>query len=308
MRKASEGERPRYTVKATAERAGVSTHQLRLWERRFGLLSPRRSRGGYRLYSDDDVAILAYVRAQSEAGAVIGELATRGRNALLAEARRQPPNVSLPSTELPAASVGDHEALLALLEAGDAIGFERALAQSTLPLLESLLSFELPLLAEIGRRAMAGTTSVAAEHLASSVVRRRLLHYCHNLGLPRGSRPVLLCTVPGDYHDIGLLTVLAHLLTAGVPVSYLGSNLPLEELEGVIERWKPRAVACGVTAPGVPATRALAERLGEIQTRTGCPIFVGGFEAQRRAAVFTEAGVELVDDAAALVAKLTKRT
>jgi DNA-binding transcriptional MerR regulator len=35
---------------------GVATHQLRAWERRYGLLKPRRSAGNYRLYSPADAA------------------------------------------------------------------------------------------------------------------------------------------------------------------------------------------------------------------------------------------------------------
>ena len=38
-----------------SRRSGVSVDLLRAWERRYGLLEPARSDGGFRLYSDDDV-------------------------------------------------------------------------------------------------------------------------------------------------------------------------------------------------------------------------------------------------------------
>src|SRR5918912_1937680 len=38
-----------------SRRLGVSDHVLRAWERRYGLLRPVRSAGGFRLYSEADL-------------------------------------------------------------------------------------------------------------------------------------------------------------------------------------------------------------------------------------------------------------
>ncbi len=50
-----------YRIGETARRVGVSPSALRLWERQ-GLIRPSRSGGRYRLYSDEDVALLHDVR------------------------------------------------------------------------------------------------------------------------------------------------------------------------------------------------------------------------------------------------------
>jgi len=50
-----------YRIGEAAQRVGVSTSALRLWERQ-GLVHPSRSGGRYRLYSDDDIAHLRDVR------------------------------------------------------------------------------------------------------------------------------------------------------------------------------------------------------------------------------------------------------
>src|SRR5688500_20315165 len=51
-----------------ARRVGASEHQLRAWERRYGLLKPRRSSGNYRLYSNADEARVRTMQRYLERG------------------------------------------------------------------------------------------------------------------------------------------------------------------------------------------------------------------------------------------------
>ena len=52
-----------YTIKRAAELTGISVATLRAWERRYGVVSPKRSDGGYRLYGPDDVRALAIMNS-----------------------------------------------------------------------------------------------------------------------------------------------------------------------------------------------------------------------------------------------------
>ena len=45
-----------------ARRSGVSAELLRVWERRYGVLQPERSAGGFRLYSEQDVERVSEMR------------------------------------------------------------------------------------------------------------------------------------------------------------------------------------------------------------------------------------------------------
>ena len=49
----------RYRIRAVAELTGVSTATLRAWERRYGVPTPSRTASAYRLYGDEDVALVA---------------------------------------------------------------------------------------------------------------------------------------------------------------------------------------------------------------------------------------------------------
>src|SRR5690606_34905007 len=61
-RRVSVPTRGRYRIQSVAEMTGVSAATLRAWERRYGVPTPRRSHAAYRLYSDQDVAIIRRVR------------------------------------------------------------------------------------------------------------------------------------------------------------------------------------------------------------------------------------------------------
>ncbi|HEX8026215.1 MAG TPA: MerR family transcriptional regulator, partial [Candidatus Limnocylindrales bacterium] len=57
-----------YTIKQAAARSGVSVDLLRAWERRYGIVEPKRTPSGYRLYDDDAIARLASMRRLVDAG------------------------------------------------------------------------------------------------------------------------------------------------------------------------------------------------------------------------------------------------
>src|SRR5436190_6008765 len=58
-----------------SKRSGVSTHVLRAWERRYGLLRPTRSSGGLRLYSADDLERVRLMREHLGQGVAAAEAA-----------------------------------------------------------------------------------------------------------------------------------------------------------------------------------------------------------------------------------------
>ncbi|MBA2458540.1 MAG: MerR family transcriptional regulator, partial [Gemmatimonadales bacterium] len=73
---------PRYPVRLVAVRTGLSQHVLRAWERRYGVVTPSRSEGGQRLYSQLDIERLSRLRRLTERGHGIGRLASLGLDEL----------------------------------------------------------------------------------------------------------------------------------------------------------------------------------------------------------------------------------
>ena len=73
-----------FRINHVAKVTGISKEVLRVWEKRYRLLSPERGANRYRLYSEKDVEILLFLRKEMEQGQSIGELASLGKDGILA--------------------------------------------------------------------------------------------------------------------------------------------------------------------------------------------------------------------------------
>jgi MerR family transcriptional regulator, light-induced transcriptional regulator len=153
-----------------SRRLGVSEHVLRAWERRYGLLRPVRSAGGFRLYNEADAWRIRQMQAHLARGLSAAEAA---RVVLAGSAG--PGETAGPGRLTATAG----ELAGALRKALDA--FDEPAAQAVLDRLISDLSVPavlrdivLPFLAELGQRWERGTASIAQEHFASNLIRGRL--------------------------------------------------------------------------------------------------------------------------------------
>jgi methylmalonyl-CoA mutase cobalamin-binding subunit len=133
-----------------------------------------------------------------------------------------------------------------------------------------------PLLHEVGDRWERGELSVAAEHLVSAVTRSIL-----SVALRGGSRGVaapslLFATPAGEPHEFGLLIAAVAAVGAGAEVTYLGSELPAEDLARAAERVQPAAVALSFVQLPTEEARRYLTRLrrslpAEIEIWSGGP-------------------------------------
>jgi DNA-binding transcriptional MerR regulator len=76
-----------HSIKAVSRRTGLSPHVIRIWEKRYGAVEPRRTSTNRRLYSDAEIERLNSLRLATAAGHSIGNIATlplRQLNSLVA--------------------------------------------------------------------------------------------------------------------------------------------------------------------------------------------------------------------------------
>ena len=251
---------PRHTIATVALRTGIGQDQLRTWERRLGLLSPGRSQGGRRLYSDGDVARLLLVKAALAKGLRIGDVARLDAASLeaLAGGAVLPAPREVPDggpTAVPAADPARWlESCLHRLDACDAPGLAedlgRASVECSLPrLLDGLV---LPLLCEVGEGWREGRLRIGQEHLASVAVRQLL----ERLRAARRARPgsprLLSGTLSGQRHELGALMAALWAAEAGWETIHAGADLPAEELALLAGRVQARALALSLSQPVDP--------------------------------------------------------
>jgi DNA-binding transcriptional MerR regulator len=248
-----------------SRRVGVPVESLRAWERRYGLLDPNRTQGGFRLYGDDDLARVLAMRANLDRGLSAAEAA---RLALAEDVGAEPSASPAP--------VVDANELASALERFDEAGAQTALDRlfATLTLDVVLRDVLLPYLHELGERWQRGEVSVAQEHFASNLVRGRLMSLARSWDRGSGPRALLAC-VEGEQHDLPLLCFGLALRGHGWRISYLGADTPIASLVDAVRALTPDAVIVSGTVSG--AFDASAARLRDVAL--DAPLFVAGAAA-----------------------------
>jgi DNA-binding transcriptional MerR regulator len=221
-----------------SRRTDVAPELLRAWERRYGLLAPSRSDGGYRLYSEDDVERVRAMRTNLAAGLSAAEAARLA--------------IEAPRADQPGARGAS--ALAGLREALDR--FDGTAAHGILDEALSVLSLDallgqivLPYLAELGARWERGEASIAQEHFASSLLRGRLLGLARGWDRGTGPRAVLACA-PHELHDLPLIVFGLALRERGWRITYLGADTPLETTAEAARTLEPQLVVISASAGG----------------------------------------------------------
>jgi len=224
-------------------RVGVSPELLRAWERRYGLLQPERSPGGFRLYSDADVARVRAMRRHLGEGLSAAEAARLARETGLDD------RVAVPDdgTPLLEGARGDlRAALLRFDEAAAHAALDRLLSGFALDTV--LRDAVVPLLHELGEEWARGETTVGQEHFASQLLRGRLLSL--GRGWDRGSGPrALLAAPPGELHDLGLVVFGLALRERGWRITFLGADTPLETLLETANDLAPDLIVLAAVRP-----------------------------------------------------------
>ncbi|TCC21733.1 cobalamin B12-binding domain-containing protein [Kribbella speibonae] len=273
-------------IGALSKRAGVSEHVLRAWESRYGLLSPTRSSGGFRLYSETDVRRVQRMRAYLADGLSAAEAA----RAVLAE----PAAAAPPPQDPVVVRLAETNGPVSLRSALDLLD-ERA-AHVVLDQLFGALTVEavirdvlIPYLHELGDRWSRGDVTVGQEHFASNVIRSRLAALSPGWGGGRGPQVLLACP-PGELHDIALLSFGLVLRRSGWRVVFLGADSPTGDIERTADALEPDLVMLAAS----DASRFDAIRPELVRLAQSRPVALAGPGASAELAAAV--GAQYVDD------------
>jgi MerR family transcriptional regulator, light-induced transcriptional regulator len=250
----------RLRIGELSRRVGVSPELLRAWERRYGLLQPSRSAGGFRLYSEADEERVGAMQVNLARGLSAAEAA---RSALELSARQAADSAEAPPPDLSEARMRLQSALEGFDETEAHAQFDRLLA--TYGADSILVEVILPVLRAMGDGWVAGRVTIAQEHFASNVLRGRLLGLARGWGRGVGPLAVLACP-PGEQHDLSLLMFGIALREAGWRISFLGVDTPIATIETAAAALGASIVVLSAVAPG--PIRAVEAEVAELARRT----------------------------------------
>jgi methanogenic corrinoid protein MtbC1 len=194
------------------------------------------------------------------------------------------------------------DACLAAIADLDAPALDRALEAASVELGPTLLVQQLmmPLMREVGDRWKQGSLRIAHEHMATALVRSFLGTLQNGKHLPEAAPRLLAATPLGQVHELGALMVCVAATTDGWRATYLGVDLPADEIAGAAAQLDARAVALSMVYPADDPRLVRELRELAAQLDPGVALIVGGASAPGYAATLEEIGARSLDDVTAL--------
>jgi MerR family transcriptional regulator, light-induced transcriptional regulator len=288
-----------HPIGVVAKRTGLTLHVLRAWERRYGVVTPTRTAGGQRLYTDADMARLRLLRLVTEGGRNISQVAGLPDSELERLAAEHVGGTPASAQQLGAEGYRARSIAAASRLDGDSVHATLMRAVVSLRPVEFLDEVLMPLLQEVGELWHEGRLSPAQEHVVSMAARRVVSWLLDAYDAPAGAPVVLVTTVAAEQHEFGALMVSVVALDMGWRVSYLGPSLPAVEIAVAALR-----VGAAVVAVSIVNTDDAAALREVTDVRAALPatvqVVVGGAGAATRRALLEGSGAVVITEVEAL--------
>jgi DNA-binding transcriptional MerR regulator len=215
-----------FTIKDLENISGIKAHTIRIWEKRYNLLEPKRTDTNIRYYSHQNLQKLLNVVLLSKNNYKISKIAKMSEEEVLLQSR----GVAF-------ATATNDEAINAFKLS--MFQFDKVLFNSTYHKLLSKKSFKeifkdvfIPFLQHVGLLWQTDTLLPAHEHFISNLIAQKIHINTENLehGIKESEKTYVLFLPENEIHDLGLLYLNYELVLRGNQTIYLGQNLPVDNL------------------------------------------------------------------------------
>jgi len=227
-----------YSIKDLEELSGVKSHTIRIWEQRYGLLTPKRTDTNIRYYDDDNMRKLLNIVSLMAKGlkiSAIGKLTEQEINERIFEL-------------VEGEQVGDAQTVAIInqmvssgLTYNEQI-FEKAFSTALIRygFKDTYVKVIYPMLVRIGILWSSKDLIPAQEHFISNLVRQKIYAAIDTVPAIMDAKETWVLFLPdGEDHELGLLLSAYLLRVGGKRVIYLGVNVSYSNLKAVIEEVKP---------------------------------------------------------------------
>jgi len=223
-----------YSIKDIERISGIKAHTLRIWEKRYGIIEPKRTETNIRYYTNEELKKILNISILNNYGIKISKIVGLSSKELHQK-------VIEISTEEVEETLQIESLVIAMVEV-DESRFEKILANCTLRLgfEQTVLNIIYPFFKKVGVLWQAGAINPAQEHFISNLIRQKLIVAIDSQGMmvKEGARRFLLFLPEGELHELGLLFYSYLIQKAGHKVIYLGQSVPLSDV-GKVNDYNP---------------------------------------------------------------------
>lgn len=273
---------PSYNIKVVLRETGLKADALRVWEKRYGLPNPSRSDGGHRLYSEYDIEVVKWLLDKKAEGLTISKAVKLFREKEAAGEHPLAQHGENSTTEFEAGKQIEEfrSEWIEACKAFDEVKAERLLSQAFAIYPTEIVGTEVMQkgLNEIGKAWFNSEISIAQEHFASNIAIRKLNAIISAATALSRKEKILIACPPNEDHVFSALMINLILRNRGWDIVYLGANVPIDELEKVIQKSRPAAAI--LIAMQLNTAASLQEMSAYLNER-GVAVGFGGLAFQR---------------------------
>ena len=246
----------KHSIKAVARKTGLSTYVIRAWEKRYQAVSPGRTDSNRRLYSDNDIERLILLKKATEQGESIGQIAGLENSELFGLVERDKSGAidlagETPDFDKALAPEQYVEKIIAAAREIDTAGMERLLTNAVVTLSQPVFLEKIvePLMHLVGDMWYDGDIKAVHEHAVSAVVRTILGEQLSKQKAPATAPRIIITTPAGQLHEFGALAAAVMASSDGWDVTYLGPNMPADDIAKAGNQRQVRVVGLSVVYP-----------------------------------------------------------
>lgn len=260
----------KFTIKDLENLSGIKAHTIRIWEQRYTFLKPERTATNIRYYSNQELKTLLNISLLNKYGYKISHI-NRMNNEELRDKILTLSN-SQAQQERIINELIQHMIDLNIEE------FEQVIDTFILSRgVEKAITFIIfPFLERIGILWLTDHINPAQEHLITNIIRQKIIVGIEKIATPLDLKTKVLLFMPeNEHHELGLLFLQYMLKSRGIKVMYLGANVPLADLEFVVNLKKPDFIYTHLTT--VMKEFNFEKFLNNLKSRfTSTPVLISG--------------------------------
>lgn len=261
-----------YSIKDLEKLSGIKAHTLRIWEQRYGLISPNRTNTNIRYYEDDDLKYIMNIALLNKNGVKISKIASLSRREIAEQVSNISPVAFEDDTRLDALTLSmiemDEFKFDRILSSNiRQIGFERTMLEVIYPFLDKLSVLWLT-----------GSINPVQENFISFLIRQKIIVAIEQEPLVRNpSQKFILYLPEGERQELSLLFMHYLLKARKKQVIYLGQEISLSDLHDACQIHKPAYIFTMISEMFAkePAQRYI-DRLAAVLP--DCTILVTGYQ------------------------------
>lgn len=287
----------KYSIKELEHLSGIKAHTIRIWEKRYSLINPKRTSTNIRFYSDDDLKKIINVSLLNAHGFKISKIAGMSDEEITRKV------LELSDTDNDH-SIHINQLVTAMVQL-DEEKFETALSGFFLRynFEQTMTRIVYPFLQKTGVLWQTHNISPAQEHFISNLIRQKVIVGIDGLPLQSDGDRALLYLPENELHEIGLLFSHYLLRKAGYRTIYLGQAVPYSDLLQVFNHYRPALLVTALTTP--LSGMSVEDYLDLLAADFSCrKILVSGLQVQHLSCSPSDNRVETVRNITELLAHL----